>query len=65
MAQEISKFRPRVVKQERERLYDDVIKHQMVNNNLLQENISLKTKLHFLSNEANKKDKIIEELMLL
>ena len=42
---EISKLRPRVIHQERERLYEDVMKQRMTTNNLKDENTRLRTKL--------------------
>lgn len=45
MEAEIVKLRPRVVQQERERLYDDVMKQRMTTNNLKDENIKLRTRI--------------------
>lgn len=42
---EIHRLRPRKIFQERERLYDDVIKHKIVKNNLADENTRLKTRI--------------------
>jgi hypothetical protein len=61
--QEVIKLRPRVVLQERERLYDDVMKQRMATNNLKDENTKLRTRLHMTENELNRKDKIIDELL--
>ena len=61
--QEVLKLRPRVVLQERERLYDDVMKQRMATNNLKDENTKLRTRLHMTENEINRKDKIIDELL--
>jgi hypothetical protein len=63
--QEIVKLRPRVVLQERERLYDDVMKQRMAANNLRDENIKLRTRLHMTDNELARKDKTIDELLSL
>lgn len=57
------KLRPRVVLQERERLYDDVMKQRMATNNLKDENTKLRTRLHMTENELTRKDKIIDELI--
>ena len=61
--QEVSKLRPRVVNQERERLYDDVMKQRLISNNFKDENVKLKTRLHFIESELGKKDKVIDELL--
>jgi len=61
---EVSKLRPRVVRQERERLYDDVMRQRMATNYFQEENMKLKTKLHMIDNELIKKDKIIDDLLV-
>lgn len=61
---EISKLRPNKVNQERERLYDDVMKQRMTTNVLKEENIKLKTRLLFVESEQAKKDKVIENLIV-
>lgn len=58
------KLRPRVVPQERERLYDDVIKQRIFNNTLRDENIKLRTRLFMTENELSRKDKMIDDLLL-
>ena len=58
------KLRPRVVPQERERLYDDVIKQRIFNNTLRDENIKLRTRLFMTENELSRKDKMIDALLL-
>ena len=45
---EVNKLRPRVIQQERERLYDDVMRQRMTTNQLKDETIRLKTKLHMV-----------------
>ena len=57
-------MRPRIVLQERERLYDDVMKHRMTANNLRDENIKMRTRLQMTENELARKDKMIDELLL-
>jgi len=42
---DVHKLRPRIIHQERERLYDDVMKSRMTTNNLATENTRLKTKI--------------------
>ena len=49
--------------QERERLYDDVMKQRMATNSLKDENTKLRTRLHMTENELTRKDKIIDELI--
>jgi len=61
---QISKLRPNKVNQERERLYDDVMKQRMTTNVLREENVKLKTRLLFVENEVAKKDKIIDDLLV-
>ena len=61
---EVSKLRPRVIHQERERLYDDVMKQRMATNNLKDENVRLKTKLQIVEVELQRKDKVIDDLMV-
>lgn len=63
--QEVIKLRPRVVLQERERLYDDVMKQRMAANNLRDDNVKLRTRLHMTENELARKDKMIDELLQL
>jgi hypothetical protein len=60
----VIKLRPRVVPQERERLYDDVIKQRIFNNTLRDENIKLRTRLFMTENELSRKDKMIDDLLL-
>ena len=61
---EISRLRPRIVNQEREKLYEDAIKQKMTANFLKEENIKLKTKLHILEGELLKKEKLVDDLLL-
>lgn len=61
---EVSKLRPRVVQQERERLYDDVMKQRITTNNLKDDNTKLRTKIQMLETELLKKDRVIDDLIL-
>ena len=61
---EISKLRPKNVQQERERLYDDVMKQRMTTNNLKDENTKLKTRLQMIEGELQRKDKVIDDLIV-
>ena len=61
---EVYKLRPRVIHQERERLYDDVMKQRMTTNNLKDENTRLRTKLQIVEGELQRKDKVIDDLIL-
>ena len=61
---EISKLRPRVIHQERERLYEDVMKQRMTTNNLKDENTRLRTKLQCVEVELQRKDKVIDDLIV-
>ena len=60
---DVQKLRPRKINQERERLYDDVMKQKMVKNNLADENMKLRTRIQIIEGELGRKEKIIEELM--
>lgn len=60
---EISRMRPRIVTQERERLYDDALKQKMTANFLKDENMKLKTRMHMLEAEMAKKEKHIDDLL--
>lgn len=60
---EISKLRPKNVQQERERLYDDVMKQRMTTNNLKDENTKLKTRNQMIEAELQRKDKVIDDLI--
>ena len=60
---EVSKLRPKVVYQERERLYDDVMKQRIATNSLQQENLRLKTRLQIVEVELQKRDKYINDIM--
>ena len=60
----MSKFRPRVVNQERERLYDDVMRQRITANVVRDENTRLRTKLQMADNEITRKDRLIDDLIL-
>lgn len=53
-----------MVHQDRERLYDDVMRQRMTTNLLKDENTKLKTRLFFIESELAKKDKLIDDLMI-
>ena len=61
---EISKMRPQVVKQECERLYDDVLRQRMATNSLIDENTKLRTRLQFVEELLKRKDACIDDLYL-
>ena len=56
-------MRPRIIHQDRERLYDDVMKHKMTTNNLATENTRLKTRIQLLEGDLLKKERVIDNLM--
>jgi hypothetical protein len=60
---EVQKLRPRIVAQEKERLYDDAIKQKMTANYLKDENTRLKTRIFFIESEMSKKEKLIDDLL--
>ena len=57
-------MRPRVVHQERERLYDDVMKQRITTNYYKDENTKLKTRLLMIEAQLSKKDKMIDDLLV-
>lgn len=59
---EVSKLRPRIVHQERERLYDDVMRQRMTTNTLKSENTKLRTRLQMLEAEIQRKDNLVDDL---
>jgi Ca2+-dependent lipid-binding protein len=61
---EVSRMRPRNIKQERERLYDDALRQKMISNLLKDENVKLKTKVHILESEITRKEKLVDDLLL-
>ena len=58
------KMRPKNIRQERERLYDDVLRNKMTSNLLKDENVKLKTKVHMLEAELSRKEKLVDDLLL-
>lgn len=61
---EISKMRPKNIRQERERLYDDALRQKMTANLLKDENTKLKTKVHILESELSRKEKLVDDLLM-
>ena len=61
--QDVVKLRPRIVKQEREALYDDVLKQRITTNQLKAVNTQLQTRLYMIENELARKDKVIDDLV--
>ena len=57
-------MRPKNIRQERERLYDDVLRNKMATNLLKDENTKLKTKVHMLEAELTKKEKLVDDLLM-
>ena len=47
---------------EKEQLYDETIKMKVLNNQLKEDHVKLKTKIKILENELNRKEKTIEDL---
>ena len=47
---------------EKEQLYDETIKMKMLNNQMREDNVKLKTKIKILENELGRKEKTIEDL---
>lgn len=63
MADDIVKLRPRVVLQERERLYDDILAQRIESNALRDDNTKLRTRIQIMEAELNRKDRTIDELI--
>ncbi|CDW71575.1 UNKNOWN [Stylonychia lemnae] len=61
---EVSKLRPRIINQERERLYDDALKQKMAANYLKDENTRLKTKIHKLEVDLAQKERLVDDLLV-
>jgi len=57
-------MRPKVIRQEREKLYDDALRQKMTANLLKDENVKLKTKVHILESELLKKERLIDDLLM-
>jgi hypothetical protein len=60
---DIKRMKPRKIAQEKEKLYEQVIKFKMLMNNYKNENLKLRTQLKFLEKEQNEKEGIIENLV--
>lgn len=63
MAEDIVKLRPRVVLQERERLYDDIMAQRIEGNALRDDNTKLRTRIQIMEAELNRKDRTIDEMI--
>lgn len=61
---ELSRMRPRGLKLDKERLFDDAMRQKMTANNLKDENVRLKTKIQIFENELIKKEKVIDQLII-
>jgi len=57
-------MRPKIIRQEREKLYDDALRQKMTANLLKDENVKLKTKVHILESELLKKERLIDDLLM-
>ncbi len=57
-------MRPRVVNQEREALYEDVLKQKLQTNHLKDENTKLRTRIQMLEVELLKKERLVDELLV-
>lgn len=56
------KSKNRMLAKEKEQLYDETIKMKIMNNQLRDDAVKLKTKIKILENELNRKEKTIEDL---
>ena len=60
---DIKKMKPKKITQEKEKLYDQVIKLKVQMNSYKNANLKLRTQLKFLEKEGNEKEGIIENLV--
>jgi hypothetical protein len=60
---DIKRLKPRRINQEKENLYEQVIKYKMQMNSFKSENLRLRTQLKFLEKEQNQKEDMIEDLV--
>lgn len=52
----------RLAAKEKEQLYEETIKMKVLNNQIKEDNVKLKTKVKILENELSRKEKTIEDL---
>jgi len=52
----------RLQAKEKEQLYEETIKMKVLNNQIKEDNVKLKTKVKILENELSRKEKTIEDL---
>ena len=57
-----AKIAGKVGPREKEQLYDETIKMKILNNQMREDNVKLKTKIKILENELTRKEKTIEDL---
>ena len=57
-------MRPKIVNQERESLYEDVLKQKLQANFFKDENVKLKTRIQMLEVELMKNQRLVDELLL-
>lgn len=60
---DIKRLKPRRIDQDKEKLYEQVIKYKMQMNVFKKENLKLRTQLKFLEKEQNEREDIIEDLV--
>lgn len=61
---EATKLRPKIVAQERELLYENVLKQKLHNNAVRDENTKLKTRMAILEAELKQRERVIDELLV-
>mmetsp|Transcript_28977 Transcript_28977/g.27932 ORF Transcript_28977/g.27932 Transcript_28977/m.27932 type:complete len:216 (+) Transcript_28977:280-927(+) len=61
---DVSRLRPKVVRVEREKLFDDVLKQKVAINIYKEENTRLKTRTQMLEGEVQKQERLIDELLM-
>jgi hypothetical protein len=61
---EANKLRPKIVNQEREILYENVLKTKLHNNAVRDENTKLKTRMAILEAELRQRERVIDELLV-
>lgn len=61
---DLNRMRPRKINKDKQSLYDDVLKLKKNEQFIKDENLRLKTNLHKLESECNRKEKLLEEILL-
>lgn len=60
---DLNRMRPKVIRNDKRSLYDNVLKYKLAHNTKMTENTKLKTNILKLEAENSRKDKILEEIL--